>query len=165
MCIASLEFHYVGGGSQPTSVNFIMSYTNTIYNETKYPTYEWYIPQWSQNRHTWIKDYLTRKPGVERIDECHYRLPYDVVFEFFSDLALSATRILEEYQELSDECEEEPDTPAHYMLRRIARKASQNDEIVMEVFAQEDRPYNWLRDLDAVLSESDKNDKFIYSVG
>lgn len=142
-----------------------MSYTNTIYNETKYPTYEWYIPQWSQNRHTWIKDYLTRKPGVERIDECHYRLPYDVVFEFFSDLALSATRILEEYQELSDECEEEPDTPAHYMLRRIARKASQNDEIVMEVFAQEDRPYNWLRDLDAVLSESDKNDKFIYSVG
>lgn len=142
-----------------------MSYSNTIYNETKYPKYEWDIPQWSQNRHTWIKDYLIHKPGVERIDSEHYRLPYAVVFEFFSDLAMSATRILDEYQELSNECEEDPDTPAHYMLRRISRKASQDEELAMKPAEQDDSLYNWIRDLDAVLSESSTDDVFMYAVG
>lgn len=142
-----------------------MSYSNTIYNETKYPKYDYDIPQWSQNRHTWIKDYLIRKPGVEKIDSERYRLPYSVVFEFFSDLAMSATRILDDYHELSNECEEEPDTPAHYMLRRISRKASQNEELAMKPAEQDDSLYNWIRDLDAVLSESSTDDMFMYAVG
>lgn len=142
-----------------------MSYTNTIYNETKHPKYEYDIPQWHQHRHTWIKNYLTRKPGVEEVDSEHYRLPYSAVFEFFSDLAMSATRILDEYQELSNECEEEPDTPAHYMLRRISRKASQAEELAMKPAEQADSLYNWIRDLDAVLSESSTDDVFMYAVG
>lgn len=142
-----------------------MSYSNTIYNETKYPKYTYDIPQWSQNRHTWIKSYLIHKPGVERIDSEHYRLPYSVVFEFFSDLAMSAARILEEYQELSNECEEDPDTPAHYMLRRIYRKASQDEELAIKPAEQVDSLYSWIRDLDAVLSESSTNDVFMYAVG
>ena len=142
-----------------------MSYTNTIYNETKYPKYEYDIPQWYQHRHTWIKNYLTRKPGVEKIDNEHYRLPYSVVFEFFSDLAMSATRILDEYQELSNECDEEPDAPAHYLVRRISRKASQDEELAMKPAEQEDSLYNWIRELADVLSESSTDDVFMYAVG
>ena len=142
-----------------------MSYSNTIYNETKHPKYDYDVPQWSQNRHTWIKSYLIHKPGVECIDSEHYRLPYSVVLEFFSDLALSAGRMLEDYQELSTECEDDPDLPAHYMLRRISRKAYQDAELAMKPAEQEDSLYYWLRDLNAVLAESSTTDVFMYAVG
>lgn len=146
-----------------------MSYSNCIYNKTKHPTWEYDIPQWNQNRHRWVRDYIRRLPGVKKASDdegdTKFILTYEHVFQFFTDIAFSAAELVNEFNDLSNECEEDNDAPANYLVRRITRKAMQADEFIMSILVEDDNPRLWLIDLEAVLAESDKSDEFIFVCG
>lgn len=146
-----------------------MSYSNCIYNKTKHPTWEYDIPQWNQNRHRWVRDYIRRLPGVKKASDdegdTKFILTYEHVFQFFTDIAFSAAELVNEFNDLSNECEEDNDAPANYLVRRITRKAAQADEFIMSILVEDDNPRLWLIDLEAVLAESDKSDEFIFVCG
>jgi hypothetical protein len=146
-----------------------MSYSNCIYNKTKHPTWEYDIPQWNQNRHRWVRDYIRRLPGVKKASDdegdTKFILTYEHVFQFFADIAFSAAELVNEFNDLSNECEEDNDAPANYLVRRITRKAAQADEFIMSILVEDDNPRLWLIDLEAVLAESDKSDEFIFVCG